>query len=88
LTEIDVETESSVIQVKGGDYRRKNKLSDRDLRQLIETKRYNEQMRVGPDGKTKLPPKRVVYHFTEPINPELESWLKSKGVDEVRIGKL
>ena len=39
------------------------------------------------DGK-KLPPKQIVYQFTQPIDKELGDWLKSKGVAEVRVGKL
>ena len=80
LTEIDVETADEIIQVKGGDYSAKTKLEKGDMRQMTETKRYNEQMRIGPDG-TKLPPKRVVFQFTQtPVNPELIEWLESKGV--------
>jgi Domain of unknown function (DUF4157) len=87
LTEIDVETDSTLIQVKGGDYKGKRKLSDDDMNQLTNTKRYNEKMRLDASGK-KLPPKKIVYQFTQPIDKELGDWLKSKGVSEVRVGKL
>ncbi len=47
LTEIDIETENEIIQVKGGDYSNKMLLDDEDLRQMTETKRYRER-RANP----------------------------------------
>jgi len=42
LTEIDVETDNEVIQVKGGDCSSAKKLSDDDLAQWNATRKYNE----------------------------------------------
>ncbi len=86
LTEIDVENDAEIIQVKGGDYSQTKKLSGQDMRQLIETKRYNEQLRRNNTTGEKLPPKKVVYQFHKGlVSYELEEWLESKGV-EVREG--
>ena len=93
LTEIDIETENEIIQVKGGDYSNKRKLDDEDLRQMIETKRYCERRanpiwrffdREGNELPTKA--KKVVFHFTNPpVDPRLIEWLIDKDV-EPRIG--
>ena len=82
LTEIDVETENEIIQVKGGArYASASKLpGGDDMRQLTETKRYNEQHRFDAAGN-KLPPKTVVWHFTHPpVHPDLIRWLEARQV--------
>lgn len=93
LTEIDVETENEIIQVKGGDYSNKKKLDDEDLRQMTETKRYRER-RANPQWRyfdsegNELPTraKKVVFHFTNPpVDPRLIQWLTNKDV-EPRVG--
>lgn len=83
LTEIDVETATEIIQVKGGDYSKATKLSGDDLTQFNNTRIYNEQMRLGPDG-AKLPPKKVVYYFTRQPSDALVKWCEGKGI-EVRV---
>lgn len=83
LTEVDVETVDEIIQVKGGDYSKATKLSGDDLTQFNNTRIYNEQMRVGPDG-VKLPPKKLVYYFTHQPNEALVKWCEGKGI-EVRV---
>jgi len=93
LTEIDVETENEIIQVKGGNYSNKKKLKDQDLRQMTETKRYRDRRAnpkwhyFDPQGN-ELPTrsKKVVFHFANPpVHPELIDWLKKKKV-EPRVG--
>lgn len=93
LTEIDIETENEIIQVKGGDYSNKRKLDDEDLRQMIETKRYRER-RANPiwrffdreDNELPTKAKKVVFHFTNPpVDPRLIEWLIDKDV-EPRVG--
>jgi enoyl-CoA hydratase len=86
LTEIDVETGTEIIQVKGGDYSDAKKLADQDMRQLHATHIYNTQMRFAPDG-SKLPPKTIVFVFTNPpVDPRLIAWLRSRDVVP-RVGK-
>ncbi|MBD2771456.1 hypothetical protein [Iningainema tapete] len=93
LTEIDIETENEIIQVKGGDYSNKRKLDDEDLRQMTETKRYRER-RANPAWRfldyegNELPTKakKVIFHFTNPpVDPRLIKWLIDKDV-EPRVG--
>ncbi len=93
LTEIDIETENEIIQVKGGDYSNKKKLEDEDLRQMTETKRYRER-RANPkwryldsEGNELLTKaKQVVFHFSNPpVDPRLIQWLIDKDV-EPRVG--
>jgi hypothetical protein len=93
LTEIDVETENEIIQVKGGDYSKKKKLDDQDLRQMTETKRYRDRRAnpkwhyfdsEGNELPTKI--KKVVFHFTNPpVDSRLIEWLQGKDV-EPRVG--
>jgi phage-related protein len=87
FTEIDVETSTEIIQVKGGNYASDNKLSGKDMLQFSRTLEYNTKMRFGPTGD-KLPPKLVVYQFTEPpVDPTLVAWLTARGVS-VRRGRV
>jgi hypothetical protein len=84
LVEIDVETPDAIIQVKGGDYSKDEKLSGDDMKQLTNTKIYNEQMRIDPTTAKKLPPKKLIWQFTHPTAPvskKLVAWLQSKIVD-------
>lgn len=85
LTEIDVETQTEIIQVKGGNYANAKKLTDEDMQQFNNTKIYNEQMRKDASGK-KLPPKKIIFHFSHgPVDARLIDWIQKKGA-EVRIG--
>ena len=86
FTEIDVETDSEMIQIKGGNYATDKKLSGKDMTQFSRTLEYNTKMRFAPNGD-KLAPKQVVYHFTSPpLSGDLRSWLESRGV-VVREGR-
>ncbi|BAZ10251.1 hypothetical protein NIES4071_20660 [Calothrix sp. NIES-4071] len=89
LTEIDIETENEIIQVKGGDYSNHKKLEDDDLRQMIETKRYRDR-RANPKWQyfdfegNELPTrtKKVVFHFTNPpVASKLIQWLQDKELE-------
>jgi hypothetical protein len=85
LVEVDIETKNEIIQHKGGDYSKKEKLVGEDLQQWYNTEKYNTQMRFDDQGN-KLPPKVLVFHFTQlPVNPKLIQWLEKRGVT-VRIG--
>lgn len=85
LTEIDVETENELIQVKGRDYSDAKKLTGDDVTQLNATRKYNEQMRFEPTGE-KSSPKKIVFHFTKlPVDPRLVAWLEARDV-VVRVG--
>ena len=80
FTEIDVETDSEIIQIKDGGYASSKKLSGRDMLQFQRTVEYNTKMRFAPNGD-KLPPKQLVYHFTAPpISADLRNWLQTRGV--------
>jgi hypothetical protein len=87
-TEIDIETTQEIIQVKSGDYSKSKKLSDDDLKQMTETKRYRDQRANGKheffDEGTNAPlpaeHKEVVFHFTGPVSNELKIWLDKKGI--------
>jgi hypothetical protein len=81
-TEIDVETESEIIEVKGGDYSQEDKLIGRDLKQWRAYVAYNQlRVRLGQ------PPKQIVHRFVGgPVNPGLVKWLTERGV-VVRLGK-
>jgi nucleoside-triphosphatase THEP1 len=86
ITEIDVLTEDEMVEVKTGDYSLETKLSGRDMNQFTNLKRFFEQKIVVVDENGKLinAPRKFVYQFTKPISKELDSWLKQKGVTEVR----
>jgi hypothetical protein len=86
-TEIDVETSTEIVQVKGGNYGTAKKLAGgAEMTQFTRTLDYNTKMRFDPTGN-KLPPKTVVYHFTSPpVSPELIKWLQDRGV-VVRTGR-
>jgi hypothetical protein len=86
LTEIDILTENEMIEVKTGNYLRERKLSGRDMDQFTDQKRFFERKTVVVDvtGTVILPPARFVYQFTQPISPDLRTWLLGKGVTEVR----
>ena len=91
LTEIDVETDHEIIQVKGGNYANQKKLEDENLRQMIETKRYRDRSSKLPyvnleDNELPAKIKKVVFHFVNPpVDPRLIEWLTRKGV-EPRVG--
>ena len=86
FTEIDILTEEEMVEVKTGDYKLETKLSGRDMNQFTNLKRFFEKKIVAVDDNGKLlsPPRKFVYQFTKPISQELDSWLKQKGVTEVR----
>jgi hypothetical protein len=89
LREIDVLTNDEIIEVKTGDYSEARKLSDRDFKQFTEVKRFFERKISVVDVKggtvqIVAPPSKWIYQFTKPISPKLYSWLKAKGVTEVR----
>ncbi|MBA3338802.1 MAG: hypothetical protein H0T54_03475, partial [Geodermatophilaceae bacterium] len=86
FTEIDVETDNEIIQIKDGNFATDKKLSGKAMTQFSRTLEYNTKMRFSPTGD-KLPPKQVVYHFTSaPVSPDLRTWLESRGV-VVREGR-
>jgi hypothetical protein len=83
LTEVDVETDTEFIEVKGADYTDAKKLQGGDeLTQFTRLKDYNEKWRYNPDG-TRMPPKQLVYHFTHPNppGPKLVKWLQERNVE-------
>ncbi len=89
LTEIDVFTQEEMIEVKGGDYLDKKKLSDRDMTQFTNQKRIFEgKILLYLNGNKIPPPKKWIYQFkAKEIDPRLKNWLLAKGVTEVRTGR-
>jgi hypothetical protein len=86
LTEIDILTADEMIEVKTGNYISETKLSGRDMTQFTSLKRFFQAKYTVVDaaGNVISPPKRWVYQFTRPISSDLYTWLKDKGVTEVR----
>ncbi|NJM22690.1 MAG: hypothetical protein HC907_30280, partial [Richelia sp. SM1_7_0] len=88
LTELDVFTQEEMIEVKGGNYLDKRKLSDRDFRQFTNQKKIFEgKVKIYLNGNEITPPKKWIYQFTaKEIDERLKDWLLEKGVTEVRTG--
>jgi hypothetical protein len=80
LTEVDVETTNEMIQVKGGDYTDAKKLRKEDVTQWQRTKMYNEQMRFDDKGE-KLPPKKLVFHFTGGASDAVKKWCRDRDIE-------